>query len=118
MIARHVHRPGTLRRAWAPLGHDLLKDPVSVPEYRPIPGLVAELRNQMTRDLVEEVRRGPLPLGTAKRNSFEVQDFLAPRRTPAKAVAHGIRQFVGHGMFAVSFLVAVAVPPVLYAVGV
>lgn len=118
MIARHAHREGQTRRAWAPLAADLLKDPVSVPEYRPIPGLVAELRNRMNKELVEEVRHGPLLLGTAKRNTFEVQDFLAPRRTPARAVARAVRTVVGCGLLEVCVLVVSAVPPVLYAVGV
>lgn len=118
MNARHVHRPGAPRRAWAPLAADLLKDPVSVPEYRPIPGLVAELRNRMNKELVEEVRRGPLPLGTARRDSFEVQDFLAPRHAPARTIARGVRRLVGIGLFTVSFLLVIAVPPTLHAVGV
>lgn len=118
MNARHAARKGQPRRAWAPLAPDLLKDPVSVPEWRPSPKQVAALRNRMNRELVEEVRRGPLPLGAVHRYEFEVQEFLAPRRKPARTVARGVRRLVGLGLYTVSVLAAIAMPPVLYAVGV
>jgi hypothetical protein len=39
-----------------------------------------ELLDQMDGDLFREVRRGPLPLGTASRDTAEVFAHLAPRR--------------------------------------
>ena len=110
MIARHAVRKGQPRRSWIPIPEDLLKAPVSVPEWRPTPRRVAALLDQMDGDLFREVRKG--------RTLTETLEFLFPRKKAAKAAARGVRRLVDFGLLEVSVFVAATVPPVLYAVGV
>jgi hypothetical protein len=72
----------------------------------------------MDGDLWRAVVAGPLLNGTARRTTAEALEFLAPRRTPAKTIARGVRRLVGLCAFEVCVLAVIAVPLVLHAVGV
>lgn len=112
MNARHVRPKGQPRGAWAPLDPDFDRT-LAIPEPKPNPlsGMeVMAVRNQFADDLWIHTRKA---LGVS-----QALKHLAPRRTPARGVARGVRRLVGLGLYTVSVLVAIAVAPVLYAVGV
>lgn len=122
MTARHVHPKGQPRRSWAPADGVV----TGVLPALDVPGPVLterqtyELLDQMDGDLFREVERGPLPLGTAKRNTAEVFEHLAPRLPRA---VHGVARFVGavaRNLIRVGIVVGLplAVPGVLYGLGV
>jgi len=120
MNARHVRPEGQPRNLTAPFDPDFSRVLFDLtPDANPLSARnVVDALDQMDGDLFREVRRGPLPPGTAARTTAEILEHLAPRRTPARDVAHGVRQLVGYGLLAVCVLAVSAVAPVLYAVGV
>jgi hypothetical protein len=94
---RHAHPKGQPRRSWAP-ADGVVSGVLPVLD---VPGPVLserqtyELLDQMDGDLFREVKRGPLPLGTAARSTAEIFEHLAPRRRPApRGVVRSVAGFV------------------------
>ncbi|MFD2792547.1 hypothetical protein ACFS27_03200 [Promicromonospora vindobonensis] len=113
---RHAHTKGQPRRTWAPLGEVTYMLPVL---DEPLPVLTEDqtalMLDDMSGDLFRAVRAN---VGNGPRNTQEVFEHLAPRHTPAKAIAHAARRVVSLGLYTVSVLAVIAVPPVLHGLGV
>lgn len=96
MTGRHVRPKGQPRRSWPLLDPDFDR---TLPVFEPDAPVLSEsqtyeLLDQMDGDLFREVRRGPLPLGTAARNTAEVFEHLAPRRRPVRTAAGRVRSLI------------------------
>lgn len=96
MTGRHVRPKGHPRRSWPLLDPNFDR---TLPVFEPDAPVLSEsqtyeLLDQMDGDLFREVRRGPLPLGTAVRNTAEVFEHLAPRRRVARTATDRVRSLL------------------------